>query len=725
MKKRIVTLCVVIMANLWAIGNLTLVYNNANIKELRGVFAFMDGPAWAVGTDGTVLRSSYGGPDWQPIDIAGAQDYHLNGIYFANTNIGCIVGEKKADPHRFKGIIYRTTNGGASWDELPGGNYISEKYVPFKDVAFDIGDYGNPASGYIAAGEGWIYNTNDYGETWTRELVDQSKLHCFQGVGIDWLNGTAYAAGDASNSTGIFATLTTSGWQVEYPCADLSLNFFDVTETNGSQYVAASKGYLVYKDWYTQQWATSHQLPDQQVIYAIAPFVDFISMNMFGGSDETIRKGYSGFGAEHNWRENCIKGVSPSAAWGQNILSRSTYFVGTNGRIWHYDHDWDPWPPGMYVYGEYQRVRCDIWDSEEPLNVYIYRSTCPEGPYDLVDNFTVPASTWYTWYDTDVGFNVDYYYRINGLPAYNNPAHPSGLPDPSFPPQPPQWFTAEDYPNDNGAVVSLHWPDEIDPDFTLYRDGIFLRATTLSQFTDSSAITGKAHSYQIRKRRYYTPQNDYIYSAPVTSICTPINDVIPSAPTSLTGERISSTEIKIRWNEPADIDIAGYYIYRRINGGAYTKLNPVPVPRAFWCDSPFNWARAWYKVTAVDWSSNESDYSNEKYFKNQNVDPDNLQGNIQGNESQITKTTLNRITPNPVIDNASVYFDLAQEDFVQIEIYDVLGRMAKSLFTGNLAAGTHRINLISENNPCLSNGVYFLKMNASNYQAVEKFIIRR
>jgi photosystem II stability/assembly factor-like uncharacterized protein len=328
-------------------GNLSLVYQDPNIKELRGVFAFSDGKVWAVGTDGAVLKSTDNGATWQTVNISGAIDYHLNAVFFANANIGCIVGEKKADPDRFKGKIYRTTNGGVTWDAPVNFQQGHEptKYIPFKDVVFQIREYGNPNWGYIAAGEGWIYKTTDGGYTWSREPVDNTKKHCFHSVAFDLISGnTVYAVGDAGDGTGIFAYNSGSGWVIEYPFSNLGLNFFGVSALSNDPNIAASKGYRVYKKY--GQWYSTHIYPDQNVFYDIAAVCEFTSNYISCGSDEAIIDD-DGYTLNHLYGK-CIKGVSLTRLVpypGPSILSNYTFLVGKNGRIFRYDPSYDEWEP--------------------------------------------------------------------------------------------------------------------------------------------------------------------------------------------------------------------------------------------------------------------------------------------------------------------------------------------------------------------------------------------
>ncbi len=707
--------------------NLSLVYQDANIKELRGVFALSNGKVWAVGTDGAVRKSTDNGSSWQTVNISGASDYHLNAVFFADENNGCIVGEKKADPDRFKGIIYRTTNGGSSWVEVPSGNYdpgtAPTKYIPFKDVVFQIRDGVQPNLGYIAAGEGWIYKTTNKGANWTREPVDNTKKHCFQSVAFDLLStNTVYAVADAGHETGLIAYNSGSGWTIEYPFSNLGLNFFGVSTITNYPHIATSKGYDILKD-FSGQWLSSQRLPDQNVLYGIGAVCMFVSNYMYGGSDEAIFK----YGSRiYGLYGKYIKDVS-LARWtgypGPSIISSYTFFVGKDGRIFRYDPAYDPWPPEFVeVTGQSGRVKCVIFDSEEPSYAYIFRSTIPEGPYVPIANFDIPANQNYVWYDYSVDYSINYYYKISGdgqIPISSpSVAQPYNLPLPSYP-SPVSSFATTDYSNDDGARTNSSWSGGLGQ-AVLYRDDNAIYIGSNSTFTDNCAITGLNHTYKVR-RRATIKETDYIYSTAVTCNCTPVNNLSPSAPTNLTGEQWPGGVIKIRWNEPNNVDIHGYNIYRKINAGNYYKVNIVPCPRPFWYDTPTGYTRVRYKVSTVDWAGNESGYSNEIYFDTASQ-PD---GNAQGVSAELIETRLHRIIPNPVSRNAFVNFSLSNEDFVRVDIYDATGRIVKNLVADNFAKGEHtlQVNLTSDKET--SNGIYFIQLKTSNYKAVEKLIITR
>jgi photosystem II stability/assembly factor-like uncharacterized protein len=719
MKKLISTLIMLSAFGLLMADNLSLVYQDPNIKELRGVFAFSDGKVWAVGTDGAVRKSTDEGNTWQTVNISGATDYHLNAVFFANASIGCIVGEKKADPDRFKGIIYRTTNGGTTWAAVPSGDCIVQKYVPFKDVVFVLRPT-NCDTGYIAAGEGWIYKTTNGGQNWSREPVDNTKKHCFFGVWVKPNDWTVYAVGDAGPTSGILATKPPgSGWQVEYPCSDFGLNFFDVSAVYSQMGIAASKGYIIWKE--TGNYTTAHYLPDQQVIYALNMHYVNISPKFYevGGSDGTIRKTSSlssnsgSIKANRAWM--VIKGVATSSETGYP----STFFVGSAHKdtafIYRLKHETNDWLPGMNVYGESGRVRIVLHDGSESTSGYILRSTIPEGPHNYVISFNYPGNNQtITLYDNTVQWSgIPYYYIGTNVILGKDTAWVRDKPPAPSPPPAPVNFIAQDKPLDDGGRVYLAW-DYTGSSYTVYCDNELIALGDIYETNYEKCITGYSHNFKVRKREPYGP--DYRYSDPASANCITTNNVAPSAPTSLTGEKISDG-FKMRWNEPNNVDIHGYNIYRKINiGGNYTKVNSVPCPRPFWYDTPPAYIKIWYKVSSVDWAGNEGGYSNEIYFDALSQ-PD---GATQRTEVTLTTTGLGKVMPNPSTEKTLIQFSLARDGIVWLTLYDATGRIVRKITADNFSAGNHTITLDLKSDGRLSDGVYFIRMKTSDYQAVEK-----
>lgn len=78
------------------------------------------------------------------------------------------------------------------------------------------------------------------------------------------------------------------------------------------------------------------------------------------------------------------------------------------------------------------------------------------------------------------------------------------------------------------------------------------------------------------------------------------------------------------------------------------------------------------------------------------------------------------IYPNPVKDDAVVKFELLHSGAVEIQVFDITGKLVNSIKQGSYLAGEHRVNLkLGE----LKTGTYILRMISGNQSAVSKFFV--
>ncbi|GAH75779.1 unnamed protein product, partial [marine sediment metagenome] len=89
-------------------------------------------------------------------------------------------------------------------------------------------------------------------------------------------------------------------------------------------------------------------------------------------------------------------------------------------------------------------------------------------------------------------------------------------------------------------------------------------------------------------------------------------DSTPAAPTGLVAT-LGDTEVSLDWTDNSEGDIDGYNVYRSESmGGPYSKVNVSLVATSDYTNTGLtNDVTYYYVVTAVDFGSNESDYSNE------------------------------------------------------------------------------------------------------------------
>lgn len=94
-----------------------------------------------------------------------------------------------------------------------------------------------------------------------------------------------------------------------------------------------------------------------------------------------------------------------------------------------------------------------------------------------------------------------------------------------------------------------------------------------------------------------------------------------------------------------------------------------------------------------------------------NVGIDDLSNNIHFN-----------VYPNPAEDNTLITFNLIESNQADIKIYDVVGKVVSSVFTGNLNAGEHQYSV--SGNSKLASGVYFIKLTVGGESFTKKLIVK-
>ncbi|MEJ5351504.1 MAG: T9SS type A sorting domain-containing protein [Melioribacteraceae bacterium] len=83
--------------------------------------------------------------------------------------------------------------------------------------------------------------------------------------------------------------------------------------------------------------------------------------------------------------------------------------------------------------------------------------------------------------------------------------------------------------------------------------------------------------------------------------------------------------------------------------------------------------------------------------------------------------------PNPFNPTTQIKFSLAEKCNVEINIYDIRGRLIKTLFKGELNAGYHNIEWNSTNNLGynVASGVYFYQLKTEKYNVIKKMLLIR
>jgi hypothetical protein len=87
--------------------------------------------------------------------------------------------------------------------------------------------------------------------------------------------------------------------------------------------------------------------------------------------------------------------------------------------------------------------------------------------------------------------------------------------------------------------------------------------------------------------------------------------------------------------------------------------------------------------------------------------------------------TLHQNYPNPFNPNTSMNFDLPKDGLVNITIYDMMGRIVKTLVNGSQTAGFKSVqwNATNDSNEPVSAGLYIYTIQAGDFRQTRKMVL--
>jgi hypothetical protein len=86
---------------------------------------------------------------------------------------------------------------------------------------------------------------------------------------------------------------------------------------------------------------------------------------------------------------------------------------------------------------------------------------------------------------------------------------------------------------------------------------------------------------------------------------------------------------------------------------------------------------------------------------------------------------LTGISPNPCVSSTQVRFALPQREHVDLRVFDVRGRLVRTLVSDVLDPGAHRIpwDGLEDSQRRAASGVYFVRLDAASGSVKKKVVL--
>jgi len=141
-------------------GNSWFVQNSGVSVSLRGLWFNSTTEGWAVGQNGTIVKSN--GSTWSSQTSGVTRT--LNGAMFVNASKGYVVGDS--------GLILKTLNGGTNWFRVSGGWFQQSAALTNNINGVEFIDAN---TGWAVADSGKIFKTTTSGNNWVEQTNDKKK----------------------------------------------------------------------------------------------------------------------------------------------------------------------------------------------------------------------------------------------------------------------------------------------------------------------------------------------------------------------------------------------------------------------------------------------------------------------------------------------------------------------------------------------------------------------
>lgn len=204
-------------------------------------------------------------------------------------------------------------------------------------------------------------------------------------------------------------------------------------------------------------------------------------------------------------------------------------------------------------------------------------------------------------------------------------------------------------------------------------------------------------------------------------------DAIPPKPINLSATSSANDHPYITWDASICADFKEYKVYKRNHptSGSWTLI--ATTTNNYYEDQTetivtgppiANEKNVYYAVREVDQSNNYSSYSDMLTVR---VEGPPLNKISSDGELSITYE-LSQNYPNPFNPSTKIQFQIPEDGFVSLIVYNTLGEKVVTLVNESLTNGRYIVDFIAENLP---SGIYIYRLTSNNFTSSQKMLLIR
>jgi hypothetical protein len=249
---------------------------------------------------------------------------------------------------------------------------------------------------------------------------------------------------------------------------------------------------------------------------------------------------------------------------------------------------------------------------------------------------------------------------------------------------------------------------------TVAASGAGLYETVVPTLQDSTVWGGVYYSSFFIRARTAASHGSF-QSAPDSGYS--VDNMVPPAPSGFAVEYSAPGSTRLTWNRSGEPDIDRYRIYR----GIEASFDPDPedlvheTADTSWVDAVEEGWPYFYRISAVDDAGNEGP----------DASPETTTDAVSGELPHAS--VLHQNVPNPFNPTTLIRFELPVRSRARLAVFDVQGRLIRTLVDGELPAGRSEIswNGRDDRGGVVASGVYFYRLETPSAALSRKMVLMR